>query len=29
LDKGVIQQYDTPEMIKSNPANDFVRQLVH
>ena len=29
LDKGVIQQYDTPEMIKSNPANDFVRQLVN
>ena len=29
LDKGVIQQYDTPEMIKSNPANDCVRQLVH
>ena len=29
LDKGVIQQYDTPEMIKSNPANEFVRQLVH
>ena len=29
LDKGVIQQYDTPEIIKSNPANDFVRQLVH
>lgn len=29
LDKGVIQQYAPPEMIKSNPANDFVRQLVH
>ena len=29
LDKGVIQQYDTPEMIKSNPANEFVRQLVN
>ena len=29
LDKGVIQQYDTPEMIKSDPANEFVRQLVH
>ena len=29
LDKGVIQQYDTSEMIKSNPANDFVRQLVN
>ena len=29
LDKGVIQQYDTPEMIKSNPANEFVRALVN
>jgi hypothetical protein len=29
LDKGVIQQYGTPEMIKSNPANEFVRQLVN
>ena len=29
LDKGVIQQYDPPEMIKSNPANEFVRQLVN
>jgi len=29
LDKGIIQQYDTPEMIKSNPANEFVRQLVN
>ena len=29
LDKGVIQQYDTPEMIKSNPANEFVRPLVN
>ena len=29
LDKGTIQQYDTPEMIKSNPANEFVRQLVN
>ncbi|EFS98476.1 ABC transporter, ATP-binding protein [Capnocytophaga ochracea F0287] len=29
LDKGAIQQYDTPEMIKSNPANEFVRQLVN
>lgn len=29
LDKGVIQQYDTSEMIKSNPANEFVRQLVN
>ena len=29
LDKGIIQQYDAPEMIKSNPANEFVRQLVN
>ena len=29
LDKGIIQQYDTPEMIKSNPTNEFVRQLVN
>ena len=29
LDKGVIQQYDTPEMIKQHPANEFVRQLVN
>ena len=29
LDKGVIQQYDTPEMIKSNPANEFIRQLAN
>ena len=29
LDKGIIQQYDTPEMIKSNPVNEFVRQLVN
>ena len=29
LDKGIIQQYDTPEMIKQHPANEFVRQLVN
>jgi len=29
LDKGVIQQYDTPKMIKQHPANEFVRQLVN
>ena len=29
LDKGIIQQYDTPEMVKSNPANEFVRALVN
>ena len=29
LDKGIIQQYDTPEMIKSNPVNEFVRQLAN
>ena len=27
LDKGIIQQYDTPEMIKQHPANEFVQQL--
>ena len=29
LDKGIIQQYDTPEMIKQHPAYEFVRQLVN
>ena len=29
LDKGTIQQYDTPEMIKQHPANEFVKQLVN
>ena len=29
LDKGVIQQYDTPEIIKQHPTNEFVRQLVN
>ena len=29
LDKGIIQQYDTPEMIKQHPTNEFVRQLVN
>lgn len=29
LDKGIIQQYDTPEMIKQHPANEFVRALVN
>ena len=29
LDKGVIQQYDTPEMIKQHPANEFVKQLAN
>ena len=29
LDKGVIQQYDTSEMIKQHSANEFVRQLVN
>ncbi len=27
LDKGVIQQYDTPQTIKQHPANEFVQQL--
>ncbi|WP_454997593.1 ATP-binding cassette domain-containing protein, partial [Capnocytophaga granulosa] len=29
LDKGTIQQYDTPEMIQQHPANEFVKQLVN
>ena len=29
LDKGIIQQYDTPEMIKQHPANEFVKQLAN
>ena len=29
LDKGVIQQYDTPEMIKQHPANELIRELVN
>ena len=29
LDKGTIQQYDTPERIKQHPANEFVKQLVN
>ena len=29
LEKGVIQQYDTPEMIKQHPANEFVQQLAN
>ena len=29
LDKGIIQQYDTPEMIKQHPSNEFVRALVN
>ena len=29
LDKGVIQQYDTPEMIQRHPANEFVKQLAN
>ena len=29
LDKGIIQQYDTPEMIKQYPANEFVKQLAN
>lgn len=27
LDKGTIQQYDTPQTIKQHPANEFVQQL--
>ena len=29
LEKGIIQQYDTPEMIKQHPANEFVKQLAN
>lgn len=29
LDKGVIQQYDPPEMIKQHPANELIRELVN
>lgn len=29
LDKGTIQQYDTPEMIQRHPANEFVKQLAN
>ena len=29
LDKGIIQQYDTPEMIKQHPDNEFVQQLAN
>ena len=29
LDRGTIQQYDTPEMIKNHPANEFVQQLAN
>ena len=28
LDKGEIQQYDTPKNICSNPKNEFVKQLL-
>ena len=29
LDKGVIQQYDTPKMIQRHPANELIRELVN
>lgn len=29
LDKGTIEQYDTPEKIKQHPVNEFVKQLVN
>ena len=29
LNKGIIQQYDTPKMIKQHPANEFVKQLAN
>ena len=28
MDQGQIQQFDTPENIFKNPANDFVKKLV-
>ena len=28
IDKGVIQQYDTPHELLAHPATDFVKQLV-
>ena len=28
MDQGKIVQYDTPEAIQINPANDFVRELI-
>ena len=28
MDQGQIVQYDTPEVIKTHPANAFVAQLV-
>lgn len=28
MDQGAIQQYDTPDQIRSRPATDFVRQLI-
>lgn len=29
MDKGVIQQYSTPEEIKDKPANNFVKRLIN
>ena len=29
LDKGVIQQYATPDEIKNNPATEFVKRLIN
>ncbi len=28
LEKGEVQQIDTPQVIRNNPANDFVRQFI-
>ena len=28
MDRGIIQQYDTPEHIRQQPATEFVRRLV-
>jgi osmoprotectant transport system ATP-binding protein len=29
MDQGKIQQFDTPQNIAKNPANDFVISLLH
>ena len=28
MDQGTIQQFDTPEHIVKDPANDYVKRLV-
>ena len=29
IDRGRVQQYDTPERIREQPATEFVRTLLH